>query len=115
MAAGTRVDGASGKGNDETDVSKGGERNQRRFGSTSRCIAAAQEGKQARRVVAASRLWCSASIQRKEKGASGPVGPNGRMGWLGRKDGLGFKRVWAETDLGRLKNRKAFGISFQQF
>jgi hypothetical protein len=31
------------------------------------------------------------------------------------KDGPGFNRVWAETDLGRLKNRKAFGISFQQF
>jgi hypothetical protein len=27
MAAGTRADGASGKGNDETDISKGGERN----------------------------------------------------------------------------------------
>jgi hypothetical protein len=27
MAAGTRADGASGKGNDETDISMGGERN----------------------------------------------------------------------------------------
>jgi hypothetical protein len=44
MVAGTGADGASGKGNYETDVSKGGERNWRRFGSTSRCTGAARDG-----------------------------------------------------------------------
>jgi hypothetical protein len=44
MVAGTGADGASGKGNYETDVSKGGERNRRCFKSTSRCTCAAREG-----------------------------------------------------------------------
>jgi hypothetical protein len=39
--------------------------------------------------------------------ASGSVGPNGRMGrtklgWWGRKDGLGFKRVWATWKIEKL-------------
>jgi hypothetical protein len=36
------------------------------------------------------------------------VGANG-------KTKMGRVTKWAETDLGRLKNRKAFEISFQQF
>jgi hypothetical protein len=48
MAADMEADGASGKGNDEIDVSKGGERNQRYFGSTSWCTGAAWEGEQVR-------------------------------------------------------------------
>jgi hypothetical protein len=49
MATCTGADGASGKGNDETDVSMGGERNRRRFVLTSRCIGVAREGEQVRR------------------------------------------------------------------
>jgi hypothetical protein len=70
MAADMEADGASGKGNDETDVSKGGERNRRCFGSTS------QSGRARRRgaVAAAGRRQCSASIERKEKGRMGRLG-----------------------------------------
>jgi hypothetical protein len=49
MVAGMGADGVSGKGNDEMDISKGGERNRRHFGSTSWCTGAGQEGEQARR------------------------------------------------------------------
>jgi hypothetical protein len=49
MAVGMGADGASGKGNYETDISKGGESNERHFGSTSRCTGAVREGEQARR------------------------------------------------------------------
>jgi hypothetical protein len=79
MAAGTGADGASGMGNDEMDISKGGEKNQWCFGSTSRCTGAVREGEQARRG-GGGRSMVALGFNTKEKGASGPVGPNGRMG-----------------------------------
>jgi hypothetical protein len=48
----------------------------RLLGAQGRCGRASRQGA----VAVAGRWWRSASIQRKEKGASGPVGPNGRMG-----------------------------------
>jgi hypothetical protein len=115
MVAGTGADGALWKGNNKTDVSKGGERNQRCFRSTSQCTRAAREGGQARHGGGGqSMVAFGFNTEEGERGeqagwAKWPQGPD--------EAGLVREERWTrlQESLGHLKNRKAFVISFQQF
>jgi hypothetical protein len=97
--------GASGKGNDEMDISKGGERNRRHFGSTSWCTGAGQEGEQARRG-GGSRSMAALGFNT-EEGERGEWA--GWAKWPHRPDEAGLVREESWTRLQESLGQNRFG------
>jgi hypothetical protein len=106
MAAGMGADGTSGKGNDETDISLGGERNRQCFRSTSRCTGAVREGEHARRGGGSrSMAALGFNIEEGERGEWA-----GWAQWLHGPNEAGLVREERWTKLQESLGRNRFGL-----